>query len=510
MKQIFNFFRTKLFALSILKKSVLLFILGSLSALSFAPYYILPLILIGLWILMYCLNLATNKKQTALFSFSFGAGLGIFSLKWITNAFLIDGGAFSLFIPFALIGFALFMGIFFMIPALISFPFKKGTARWLAFSCFFVFFEWIRSWIFTGFPWNQLGNIWTCFLPVLQTASLIGVLGLSLLTMLFFTSFSLLPQKKYVTSFIVLFALLTFGGFLTLLENKNETVWGVNLRLVQPNIPQSYKWDKNKAQDNYNRLLLLSRENNQNITHVIWPESAMPFYPEIDEVERMRLMGALRQGSILLSGGMRIVNLSKRELANSLFIFDHLANIIGYYDKSHLVPFGEYVPFRETLQIDKIVPIPADFKKGKGLQTLLIPKAPPVSPLVCYEVIFSGKVVNKNKRPEWLLNITNDAWYGLSAGPYQHLSIAQMRAVEEGLPLVRATNNGVSAVINPYGKIIDSLELGKQGVLDSTLPRANPPTLFSKYGNNIPLLMIFIVFILSILTSKKEKRYQNQ
>ena len=250
-----------------------------------------------------------------------------------------------------MLGFALFMGIFFMIPALISFPFKKGTARWLAFSCFFVFFEWIRSWIFTGFPWNQLGNIWTCFLPVLQTASLIGVLGLSLLTMLFFTSFSLLPQKKYVTSFIVLFALLTFGGFLTLLENKNETVWGVNLRLVQPNIPQSYKWDKNKAQDNYNRLLLLSRENNQNITHVIWPESAMPFYPEIDEVERMRLMGALRQGSILLSGGMRIVNLSKRELANSLFVFDHLANIIGYYDKSHLVPFGEYVPFRETLHL---------------------------------------------------------------------------------------------------------------------------------------------------------------
>ena len=140
MKQIFNFFRTKLFALSILKKSVLLFILGSLSSLSFAPYYILPLILIGLWILMYCLNLATNKKQTALFSFSFGAGLGIFSLKWITNAFLIDGGAFSLFIPFALIGFALFMGIFFMITDLMSFPFKKVTARCLAFSCFFVFF----------------------------------------------------------------------------------------------------------------------------------------------------------------------------------------------------------------------------------------------------------------------------------------------------------------------------------------------------------------------------------
>ncbi len=510
MKQIYHSLKLRINALSSFKKSVLLFLLGSLSALSFAPYYILPFILIGLCFLMCFLNLATNKKQTALFSFSFGAGLGIFSLKWITNAFLIDGGTFSIFIPVALLGFALFMGLFFMMPALCSYYFKPGVQKWLAFSCFFVFFEWIRTWLFTGFPWNQLGNIWTCFLPILQTASLIGVLGLSLLTILLSTSFCLWPQKKYPLVMISLFCLLTFAGTLTLMENKNENVWGVNLRLVQPNIPQSYKWDKNKALDNYNTLLSLSSENNQNITHVIWPESAMPFYPEIDEVERMRLMGALRQGSVLLSGGMRIVNLKKRELANSLFVFDHLANIVGYYDKAHLVPFGEYVPFREVLQIDKIVPIPSDFKKGDGLKTMFIPKAPPVSPLVCYEVIFSGSVVNKEKRPEWLLNITNDAWYGISAGPYQHLSIAQMRAVEEGLPLVRSTNNGVSAIINPYGEIIASLGLGKQGVLDGSLPRANPPTIFSKYGNSIPLSMIFMLFILAFLLAQREKRYQNQ
>ncbi|MBO7244942.1 MAG: apolipoprotein N-acyltransferase [Alphaproteobacteria bacterium] len=510
MKRILLSFQSYIKKMPSFKKSVLLFLLGGCSAFSFAPYYLLFFLLIGLTCLMSFLNQAQTKKQTALFSFSFGAGLGVFSLKWITNAFLIDGGAFSIFIPVALLGFALFMGLFFMLPAICSFFFKKGIAKWLAFSSFFAFFEWVRSWIFTGFPWNQIGNIWTTFLPFLQTASLIGVLGLSLITLLFFTSFALLPKKRYVILLSLIFCLFSFGGTLSLIENKNEMVWGVHLRLVQPNIPQSYKWDKNKAQDNYNQLLTLSREKNQNITHVIWPESALPFYPDIDEVERLRLMGALRQGSVLLAGGMRIINLRKRELANSLFVFDHLANIIGYYDKSHLVPFGEYVPFREVLKIDKIVPIPADFKKGSGLQTLFIPKAPPVSPLVCYEVIFSGHVVNKEKRPEWLLNITNDAWYGISAGPYQHLSIAQMRAVEEGLPLVRATNNGVSAVINPYGEIIASLPLGKQGVLDTSLPRSNPPTLFSKYGNTLPLLMIFMIFIFALLTNRREKRYQNQ
>lgn len=510
MKQIHLFFKSFFQKQSLLKKSVFLFILGALSSFAFAPYYIIPTIWFGFFVLMYFLNNALTKKQTALFSFSFGAGLGVFSLKWICNALLIDGGAFSFFIPLALIGFAIFFGLFFMLPALLSFLFQKNAARWLAFSTFFTLFEWIRCWLFTGFPWNLIGNIWTCFLPFLQTASLIGVLGLSLLSVLLFTSFALLPQKRFSICLSVIFILASIGGALTLLENKNEMVWGVKLRLVQPNIPQSFKWDPKKAEDNYATLLNLSHPNNQDITHVIWPESAIPFYPEIDLVERMRLMGALRQGSTLLAGGMRIVDLKKRQLANSLFVFDHLANIVATYDKTHLVPFGEYVPFRDVLKIDKIVPIPSDFTKGNGLKTMVIPKAPPVSPLVCYEVIFPSEVTNKNKRPEWLLNITNDAWYGLSAGPYQHLSIAQMRAVEEGLPLVRATNNGVSAIINPYGEIIAALELGKQGVLDANLPRANKPTLFARYGNKIPLTLIFMIFMLALFWHKREKIYQNQ
>ena len=493
------FFKSK----PVLKKNILLFLLGMLGALSFAPYYIIPFIWITFWVLMYFIITAKNKKQVASFSFFCGFGLGVSSLSWICNALLVDDGAFAVFIPLALMGLGTFLGLFFMLPALCTALFKKPVSKWLAFGACFVFFEWVRSWLFTGFPWNLIGNIWTFFPPVLQTASLAGVYGLSLLSVLLFTSMALLPKKRYFIILSIIFCCCLMAGFMRLYESPKEMVWGVKLRLVQPNISQSLKWNPQKAQENYETLLSLSRENNTDITHVIWPESAMPFYPEIDEVSTRRLMSALRQGATLLAGGLRVVDIKKRQLANALFIFDDLADIKGYYDKSHLVPFGEYVPFREFLKIDKLVPIPSDFIKGKGVETIYVPKAPPVSPLVCYEVIFPTEVVNKSKRPEWILNITNDAWYGLSAGPYQHLSIAQMRAVEEGLPLVRSTNNGVSAVINPYGEIISSLDLGLKGVLDSPLPRAEKVTPYASFGNKIPLFLVGLVLLLAIFRNKR-------
>ena len=490
---------------SFLKKNILFFVLGYLSSYAFAPYFYIPLLMVGLCVLMFLMNSETSKKKTSCFAFLFGAGLGVGSLNWICHALLVDGGVYQFLIPLVLLGLALFMGVFFLLPAFCMSFFKNPVSRWLSFCAFFVFFEWVRSWIFTGFPWNLIGNIWTVFPSMLQLAGLTGVYGLSLLTLLFFTSFSLLPQKRYsiITSIVMLLVFL--GGAFHIYEFPKEMVWGVRLRLVQPDIKQSFKWDPERAEENFSTLISLSKENNDKITHVVWPESAMPYYPEIDETARLRLMSAVRQGGTLLAGALRVVDLSKRQLANSLFVFDHLANIQGYYDKSHLVPFGEYVPFREVLKIDKIVPIPSDFNKGTGVRTMYIPKAPPVSPLICYEVIFPAEVVDRKKRPEWMLNLTNDAWYGISAGPYQHLSIAQMRAVEEGLPLVRATNNGISAVINPYGEVIASLGLGKKGVLDSPLPRAGKKTLYSIYGNKIPLFIILIILLFAVFKNRHQK-----
>lgn len=496
-----SFFKTY----AVLKKNFILFVLGLLSALAFAPYFIFPILIFSFSTLLYFMNTATSKKQVVSFSFFFGFGLGVSSLSWICHALLIDGGSFALFIPIVLIGLGLFLGLFFMIPALLASFASSGINRWLCFSGGLVIFEWVRSWFLTGFPWNLIGYIWTDYPPMMQIASVVGVYGLSLITILTFSSAALWPHKKIIGTSLIALIICYGAGNLRIYESVHEMVWGVKLRLVQPNIAQTLKWNPEKAEENISQLLRLSRTNNDSITHVIWPESAVPFLLEKNEIQRLRLMGAVRQGSTLITGGLRIVNPEKRQLANSLFILDDLANIVGYYDKFHLVPFGEYVPLRGILPIDKVVPIPSDFIAGAGPQTTFIPKAPPASMLVCYEVIFPHEIVNQQKRPSWIINATNDAWYGLSAGPYQHLAITQMRAVEEGLPLVRATNNGVSAVINPYGQIIASLPLGIEGVVDSELPRPISQTIYARLGNPLPLLLALACILISYVKRKKRK-----
>lgn len=496
-----EFFKTHI----ALKKNLLLFILGLTSAFSFAPYFMLPLLIIGLSVLMYFINTTITRKQLCSFAFIFGFGQGIMSLSWIVNALLIDK-AFIIFIPLVLLGIGSFLGLFFLLPTIFASFAKQGVPRWLAFGGWFTLFEWIRSWFLTGFPWNLIGYIWTNYPPMAQIASFFGVYGLSLITILTFSSFSFWPQKKLIyTSLITLIVCYTVGS-LRIYKDPHDFVWGVKLRLVQPNIAQTLKWDPQKAEENFSTLLRLSYSNNTEITHVIWPESAIPFLLEKNETVRLRLMSAVRQGATLITGALRIVDISQKQLANSIFIIDDLANIQGYYDKSHLVPFGEYIPLRGILPLNKIVPINSDFIQGNGPITMQIPKAPTASPLVCYEAIFPHTIVDQQKRPDWILNVTNDAWYGLSAGPYQHLAITQMRAIEEGLPFIRATNNGISAIINPYGEIIASLPLNRQGVLDSSLPKSLPKTIYARFGNSIPLGLAFICVLLAFLQKNKTKK----
>jgi len=274
---------------------------------------------------------------------------------------------------------------------------------------------------------------------------------------------------------------------------------------VQPNIPQTLKWNPAKAHENTEKIIRLSRENSDKITHILWPETAVPYLLDIEADERLNLMRALPQGSVLMTGAMREADPAYHNVANSIFIMNDLTDIQGVYDKAHLVPFGEYMPFREYLPIQKIVPIAADMIPGKGVMTKPVLNTLPASLLVCYEVIFSGQVVDKNNRPAWIFNATNDGWYGLSNGPYQHLAMTRMRAVEEGLPVVRAANTGVSAIIDRYGRIVKSLPLGEEGVIDGDLPAAIPPTLYAQGGIWIPLIMAIFLLILPIKRTHPQK-----
>ena len=482
------------------KKYGLVFLLGALTTLGFAPYFVWPVVLVSTALLFSFINKAKIKETLAL-GFWFGAGLGAVSMHWLTTALMIDGGRFELLCPFVWIGFGLFFGIFWAIPSGISALYPRGIRRWLAFTGAYVFFEWIRSWILTGFPWNPLGNIWD-YNAVLQVASVVGVYGLGGVTLLTFTAFGLGYKKKLPWIMLGIFVVLTGLGALRLADADNANVWGTHLRIVQPNIPQTLKWNAEKAHENTEKIISLSRKNSDKITHTLWPETAIPYLLDVEVDERLNLMRAMPQGSVLLTGAMREADPAYHAVANSIFILDDVTDIRGIYDKAHLVPFGEYMPLRNILPIQKIVPITADMVAGKGLRTVPVLNTLPASLLVCYEVIFSGQVVDKKHRPAWIFNATNDGWYGLSNGPYQHLAMTRMRAVEEGLPLVRAANTGISAIVDPYGRILKSLPLGTEGVIDGDLPAALPPTLYAVGGVWIPVGLAILMLIIPI---KKKK-----
>ncbi|MBP5344008.1 MAG: apolipoprotein N-acyltransferase [Alphaproteobacteria bacterium] len=473
-----------------------LFVWGILSSFAFAPYFIFPLMWCGLALIFYRLN-SQSRWRGVLGAFCFGFGLGAAGMHWLSHAMLLDDGQYAWMIPIIWIGFGLFFGLYYAATAFCASFSPKGIRRWLAFAGWFCVFEWVRSWFATGFPWNVMGNIWNGYLPMLQSVSVWGVYGLGLVTVLAFTSIALGIKKiPFVASLVFMIALCGLGA-LRLYNSEIQDVWGIKLRLVQPNIPQTLKWNRQKAKENVSKLIHLSKEKNADITHVIWPESAVPFLLNYHEDERVNLMGAIRQGSFLLTGGMRAVDVVNKTLANSLFVLNDLTDILAYYDKMHLVPFGEYVPLRGILPLDKFVPFSEDIVTGTQGKTIDIEQAKPAGVLICYEVIFSGEVVDKNNRPKWLVNITNDGWYGISSGPYQHLAMAQTRAVEEGLPLVRAAYTGVSAVIDPYGRVLTSLPLGQEGVLDARLPMEIAPTPFALWGNKIPLLLSGLFILLS-------------
>jgi len=481
---------------SLLLSRWVLFACGLASYWAFAPYFFFPILWFSLALLA-VKNQKAGHKESFKNAFSLGAGLGITGMNWLAYAMIIDNDTYAWLIPVIWLGFSLFFGLYYGISALMASFSAPGWRRWLAFAGWFGVFEWIRSWAFSGFPWNVVGNIWNGYLPILQVVSVCGIYGLGILTVLIFTVPNFARKLKPTICTLLACLLIYALGVWRLYEAPKDSVWGVKLRLVQPNVPCTLKWDPRESQNNVNKLIRLSKENNEKVTHVIWPESAVSFLLNYHENRRLQLMAAIRQGAVLITGGMRAVNTQAETVANSLFVMSDLMDIYSFYDKAHLVPFGEYTPMRGILPFDKFVPFESDIVAGLGAHTIPVLKAPLAGPMVCYEAIFSGEVVDKNRRPEWLINVTNDGWYGLSAGPHHHFAMAQTRAVEEGLPLARSANTGISAVVDGYGRIWASLELGAEGVVDSDLPRALDPTLFSRYGNSIPLLMAGFLILIS-------------
>ncbi|WP_282604672.1 apolipoprotein N-acyltransferase [Pelagibius sp. Alg239-R121] len=470
---------------------------GALGAAALPPVYLIPLLIPAFCGLLWLLDGVGRPRQALFLGWSFGFGHGLVGLYWVGYAFLVDAAQFGFLMPFAVAGLAALLAVFqaLAIYAVAQLSWR-GVARGVALAVFWVLSEWLRSWIFTGFPWNLMGSVWTFSPEMLQLAALTGVWGLSFLTLLAASVPAALaggdePKirvRLVVGLFFLLPALAWTGGAVRLASApipETHVVEGVTLRLVQPNVEQSRKWQRDLRRGHLDDLIRLSRSPGfEAVTHVIWPETAIPYLISNDSRDadlRSLVAAASPANGLLLTGAPRAGDgrsgSTERSVGggrltwNSLIALDATGTARETYDKFHLVPFGEYVPLRWLLSFSKLTAGRGDFSSGPGMTTLSFPGLPPVSPLICYEIIFPGQVVDPDHRPSWMLNVTNDAWFGDSSGPRQHFATARMRAVEEGIPVIRVANTGISGVIDGYGRVLGEMALGTEGILDIALPK---------------------------------------
>ncbi len=478
---------------------------GLISGISISADYLIPLFLIGHYFFIKFL-----LKRSVLFlnfipGWLFGFGFFFSSMHWIINPFLIYEEHKSL-APFVILIFPLLMGLFFALPSFLITRFKMliNINKHLFTFGFFITFilfssEFLRSKIFGGLPFNLYAHIWVFNERFFKIVALVGVYGLSFFTIFWMVISILLFIKKKISFLIPLTSfpvILIISSFLYEKENleKNNTL---DVRVVQPNILQKEKWDKSLFQQHVDKLLRLSKRAKKDTQLiVVWPEAAMTVYLN----ENKDLLNYIRRNiddsTTIITGGLRrdFVNNSFK-IYNSLFVIEK--NGFTFYDKKHLVPFGEFIPLRSILNFWKITPGKTDFSSGKkeNLLTLVSDnKEILFEPSICYEAIFQ---TFNYKKIELLINITNDAWFGKTTGPKQHLTAAIFRSVEKGVPLLRSANSGISIISDSNGKILKKIELGKEGFIEKKIILGENSTFFMMYGNRVVLILIFIFFFIN-------------
>lgn len=515
------------------------FLAGALSVLALPPVHVLPILFLTFPILIWLLDGLERAgvqrtryelvRAAAAIGWWFGFGYFLLGLYWIGFAFMVDADKFAFLMPFAVVvlpaGLALFIGA---ATGLARLFWPRGFARVVVFAILWTVMEWLRGHILTGFPWNLIGESFTASISLMQWGALVGPYGLSFIVLLVVAApASFDPRLDHSTyaahvgwadhlrhwavpaTAICSLLLLWAGGTARLVLASPDPVAGPNtvmLRLVQPNIPQATKWKPEKRMAVLGEFLRLSAATSKQLpqgltshTVVIWPESALAILLAREPFVLSAISRILPQGALLLTGSVRGQpgpdgpSDQLQVFYNSLYAVNDEGEIIATYDKAHLVPFGEYLPFHQWLSkigLKKLTQFQGSFNEGPGPRTVALPGIPSVSPLICYEIIFPGEVVSRENRPAWIANVTNDAWYGTSSGPYQHLSQARLRAVEQGLPVARAANTGVSAIIDAYGRIVVEQPLNTEGVIEAPLPRALGATPYARFGDWILLLLL--------------------
>ena len=454
---------------------------GVFASFALPPLHSIAGIFIAFIILYSLLHCTESDKRAFIIGWCFGFGYFVSNLYWIAFALLVDQSKFMLLIPLVVTLIPGFLALYFAFAGLL-FRITRKVARGnsfielLSFTTIFTAAEWCRGHLFTGFPWNLFGYVWND--EMLQITAVIGIYGLTFITIFCATAAATLLIKEQTSSYvsycaalIILISTFTWGSLR--LHNKTLFYDDIKLRIVQPCITQSLKWQRSKAFTHLQQELAMSRIGQwQDIT--IWPETAVAF---ITNEHTASLYKFIATGKLLIFGGVR--ESTKHEVFNSAFVVNNAGKLLDYYDKYKLVPFGEYMPLKRFVPFKKILSGISSFTASKtSKKVITVDRIPPFGMLICYEGIFSNLFAQK---AQWFINLTNDAWFGTSNGPYQHLAMVRVRAIERGKPLIRVANNGISAVIDSYGRVINSLPLNKVGIIDSKLPRPLPrATLYTR------------------------------
>lgn len=502
---------------------------GAACVLALAPFHLAPLLWIALPVLVWLVDgigeeagrhrrrAARDLAAAAAIGWAFGFGYFLAGLHWVGKAFLVEADMFGWLMPFAVLGLPAGLALFTALGVALAYLFwSAGFGRIFALATFLTAAEWLRGHVLTGFPWNAFGQTLAFADHPMQAASLFGLYGLTFLAVLVFAAPAVLgtgpapgarlPAWVAPLAVVAILPGLIGYGVWRLPAGPVAEVPGARLRIVQPNVPQDEKWrHENRSRIFADYLALSDRATSPtvsgvaDVTHLVWPESALPFILSERADALAAIAALLPAGTHLLTGAVRRAEAGSTRAYNSIHLIDAGGRIVATYDKTHLVPFGEYLPLQELLErlgLEQLTRLRGGFEAGSGRISLAIPGLPPASPLICYEIIFPDAAVDRTARPGWMLNVTNDAWFGDSTGPRQHLHQARLRAVEEGLPVIRAANTGISAVIDPYGRLVRTLALGERGVIDTGLPSALPPTVYSRHGRVI--LFAFLVLGLAM------------
>ncbi len=517
-----------------LRRIAIAFVAGALGSLALEPFSLWPVMFVSFSVLTWLIDGAgagrwRGSLAAAALGWWFGFGYFLAGLYWIGYAFLVDAETFGWLLPIAVLalpaGLAIYTGFGVALARLL---WSRGALRILTLAAALTLAEWLRGHLLTGFPWNAFGYALSAALPLAQAASLIGIWGLTLIAVAAFASPATLADDPTDTRWpalapacagLVLAALAVFGA-IRLASSPTAYVDGVRLRIMQPNVPQDEKFTYAAKASVLARYRALSDRATgpqtagvADFTHLIWPESAFPFFLTREPDALAEIAELLPAGTVLITGAARAGDPGPdgriRRAYNSVYVIDHDGTILSAYDKVHLVPFGEYLPFQEFLErhgLMQLTKIQGGFIPGDRHRPIALPRAPRFLPLICYEIIFPGESVPGGAdRPEWILNVTNDGWFGISPGPYQHLQQARVRAIEEGLPVARAANTGISAVIDPLGRVVKSLPLQTEGVVDSALPASLEAPLYARIGDRHIFMALAAIFVLAIINRSRRR-----